>query len=159
MKNKPPGEQFRVARDALVAPSITAARNWIDEVEEVFCELEISGGKRKCLAAITAHVALQNTDGLIALFETQRYTAGFALARPAYEAAVRAAWLWTAATDAEVLGYQHDHDPFRKRTFQERVSEIERHPIFSAGLLSKMKPNLASISQSDGRGGHESPPP
>lgn len=131
--------EYRAIRDELLKPLVKDALEWMNEAEELFCEIEIPSGKRCHLAGMTTYVAFQNAEAVPFLMGVDRITPASSLARSAFEACVRASWIGFAATDQDIAAYAFRKDPFKNRTFAERIKEVEKHQYFASGLLSKLK--------------------
>ncbi len=106
---------------------------------------------RRLLIAISSlDLALDHFAAITALIERRICGSAFALARPLFEAFIRAVWLKDCATDEELSAFERDEFP---RNFGQVLLQVEELESFKSGALSGLKKQAWEAMNSYTHGG------
>jgi len=113
---------------------LDAAEKFGIALNKLVWELEIPQSAR-CRAAVASFgISRDHHGAIVLLFRHTFFSSGFALLRCLFEAYLRGLWLQHCATDAQIEAHFEGANPPATM-----VAEIERTPVFSSGVLSKVK--------------------
>jgi hypothetical protein len=100
--------------------------------------MDVAGDQRTRTAASCLNLSMEHQTAVTILVEHRLYGSALALARCVFESYVRGIWFKRCATDDQIADYLIDKFKF---TFQALISDIEKLPGYSDGVLSKAKKN------------------
>ncbi len=111
----------------------------------------ISGGTDAVIAGALLDQAQEHCMSIVRLIESDRHGSAFALARVAFETAVRGIWILRCASPQEVGAFQSEK---LSKQFGTIVSEVESFYGATGGILSHVKSSYWSPMCSYTHGGH-----
>jgi hypothetical protein len=114
-----------------------------------------SGGERVDLSAVLAHIAVQHTVAILALFQGGSLSSGYALMRPALEATYRSIWIRLVAGDREVSKAYRGRDcfPDLKKIIQDLEAEVDGTEW--SAIFGKIKAHVRVLHEQVHSGGEQ----
>ncbi len=115
---------------------IGQSREWIQKSRRLIhgVSFELTAKAKPSLTLL--HLSLEHEDGMCCLAEKGLYGSALALFRPQFEAYVRGIWLYSCATEEQLLKFlKGDSAP----TLHEAIEQVEKCEGQESGRLKAMK--------------------
>ena len=114
--------------------------------------LDIPSGEREAMAAALFDQVHEHHKAIQLLLNRSLVGSAFSLVRPTLETLVRGVWLLRCASDEEVDNFTKDK--IVEKSFGDLIREVEAHPGYNIGVLSKVKKEAWSAMCSYAHGGY-----
>lgn len=114
-----------------------------------------TGDKRRDLAHVLVHIAVEHSMSICALFEVGAMSSGYALMRSALETVYKAVWIATVAKDSDVVRAWKGNDAYGD--FKRIIAQIEKQHAATGldKLFAKIKPHMRALHENTHSGAQQ----